>query len=364
MNDENPWEYQYYPDPFNPYREASRTNARTGWLDDQKPVDVDPEGLTGYAKNMKTIMENLTSHQGYLTMLASVPNQAWEGPVLGDAGYARGRFLGNYTELMNYISHLAIALINIGNAAQTVADAYSGTDGHSAASLNAVLFAFGEPNATRPSGLPPWLGKTYFQDLHERRAQGTEAAADPAMFGDEGTWTERRNADGSVTQIAYGPNGQRMEITSFSIPGGGGTITTTVIKDSSGKELSRTSENRTTYMDGNSVVTSTTSYSNGQRTGTTTETVTYGDGGRVTSESTENTSYGPDGRPTGTTSTTTETDPDDGSQTTTQRRGDVVTRETEVGEQTDGGGTTRPESPAADATRRVTEGHGPGHFDG
>jgi hypothetical protein len=354
VNDSNPWEYQYYADPFNPYREETRANTSTTWLGDQQPVDVDPEGLSGYAGNMVTIMENLMSHQTYLTMLASVPHQAWEGPVLGDAGYARARFLANYTELMNYLSHLALALNNIGNAAQTVADAYSGTDGHSAADLNAVLFAFGVPGANRPAGLPSIIGKTYFQDLIERRTQGGESAAAPAMFGDEGTWDERTNADGSVTQIAHGPNGQRMEITSFSIPGGGGTVTTTVIYGSGGRVLSRTSENRSTYMDGNSVVTSTTTSSDGRRTGSTTETVTYGDGGRVTSESTENVQYGPDGSEAARSSTTTTTE-SDGSQVTEQRRGDEVIRRTEVGEQTSGGGATRPDSPAADATRRVND---------
>jgi hypothetical protein len=353
VNDSNPWEYQYYADPFNPYREETRSNTSTGWLDDQQPVDVDPDGLTGYAANMLTIMENLLSHQSYLTQLASMPNKAWEGPVLGDAGYARARFLANYTELMNYISHLGLALNNIGNAAQTVADAYSGTDGHSAANLNAVLFAFGDQSATRPAGLPPMIGKTYFQDMIEKRARGGEAAAAPTMFGDEGTWDQRTNADGSVTQIAHGPNGQRMEITSVSIPGGLGTVTTTVIYDAGGRVLSRTSENRSTYLDGNSVVTTTTTSSGGQRTSTTTETTTYGDGGQVTGESTENVQYGPDGSQTST-STTTTTEPG-GTQVTEQRRGDDVTRRTEVGEQTSGGGATRPDSPAADATRRVND---------
>jgi hypothetical protein len=314
---------------------------------------VDPDGLTGYAGNMVTIMENLMSHQTYLTMLASMPNKAWEGPVLGDAGYARARFLANYTELMNYLSHLALALNNIGNAAQTVADAYSGTDGHSAADVNAVLFAFGVSTASRPAGLPPGIGKTYFQDLIERRTQGGEAAAAPAMFGEEGTWDERTNADGSVTQVAQGPNGQRMEITSFSIPGGLGTVTTTVIYDSGGRVLSRTSENRSSYLDGDSVVTSTTTSTDGHRTSSTTETVTYGDGGRVTSERTENVQYGADGTETRT-STTTTTDPD-GTQVTEQRRGDEVIRRTEVGDDTAGAGATRPDSPAADATRRVND---------
>jgi hypothetical protein len=350
VNDSNPWEYQYYADPFNPYREETRANTSTGWLADQEPVDVDPDGLTGYAGNMLTVMDNLLSHQGYLTMLASLPNKAWEGPVLGDAGYARSRFLANYTELMNYISHLGLALNNIGNAAQTIADAYNGTDGHSAADVNSVLFAFGVSTASRPAGLPEIIGKTYFQDLMEKRAQGGEAAAAPAMFGDEGTWDQRTNPDGSVTQIAHGPNGQRMEITSNPYSGG----TTTVIYDAGGRVLSRTTESRYTHLDGNSVVTTTTTSSGGNRTGTTTETTTYDDEGRVTSESTEQVQYGPNGSQTST-STTTTTDPEDGSQVTVQRRGDEEVRRVEVGEQTSGGGATRPDSPAADATRRVND---------
>ena len=67
MSDENAYERDHpYDNTWhgNPYAEQTEANTNTNWLDDQKPVDVDPDGLTGYAKSMLTIQGNVTGPAG------------------------------------------------------------------------------------------------------------------------------------------------------------------------------------------------------------------------------------------------------------------------------------------------------------
>jgi uncharacterized protein YukE len=354
VSDENAYERDHpYDNPWyhNHYQEQTGLNTGTEWLHDQEPVDVDPDGLTGYAKNMTTVQTNLNTHLSDLSLLASTPTKAWEGHVLGEAAYARAQLTSNYTELMNYLSHLSTALMNIGMAAQTVADAYSGTDGQSAASLDAVRFAFGDPDAARPAGLPPGLGKTYLEAYIERLREGTGEAVDPhsPVWGDSGSWHERTNGDGSVTQVAYGPGGQRMEVTTVTIPGGLGTVTTTVVYAANGAVLSRTTEQKSSYLSGQSVITSTVTSDATGPTGSTRETTTYGEDGQPVYERTAE--YDSQGNET--TATTTETG-SDGSQTLTTTRDGEVVQQVAVGAQTPGS-VTAPSSPAAEALDRITD---------
>ena len=132
------------------------------------------------------------------------------------------------------------------------------------------------------------MGKTYYDDYFERLSEGQDQPVDPnsALWGDRGSWTERTNADGSVTQVAHGPNGQRMEMTTSNIPGGTGTVTTMVVYAANGTVLSRTSDQTTSYVSGNSVVTDTRTSDAHGPTGSTRETITYGGDGQPVSERT------------------------------------------------------------------------------
>ncbi|MFJ6198359.1 WXG100 family type VII secretion target [Micromonospora sp. NPDC092111] len=316
----------------NPYQQETSQNTRTDWLADQKPVDVDLDGLVDYGKNMVTIQENLQSHGGRLSQLGQLPQSAWDGNALPEGTYIRGQMTLNYGEFQQYLTHLGTALTNIGMAAQTVADAYSSTDGWSAASLDAVRFAFGEANAPRPPGLPPFIsGKTWWDQYFEAMSSGqNNTAPTPEQFVDQGQPTV--NPDGSMTFTAIGPNGVVRTITQRTLPGGAGTVTVTTTTDANGKVLSSSSSRSATVISGNStVVTTTTTDGDGKRTGGSRETTSYGsDGGRtVTSEQLD-----ADGQPT---SKKVDEQHADGTRTltTTDGKGNV-TQELHIGEDTAG----------------------------
>jgi hypothetical protein len=331
----------------NPYEQQTRANTSTDWLDNQEPVDLNLQGMGEFATNMVTVKENLTSHVGYLDLLATLPMQAWEGGALPEGAYSMNQMLGNFAELQAYLAYLQIALSNIGMAAQTIADAYASTDGWSAASLDTVKWAYGDSSVPPPAGLPPWVtGKSYWDQYFESLQSGTQAAGSPTGA----TWTpdgQRVNADGSVTERAIGSDGRVREMTTVTIPGAGGTLVTTRVIGADGKELSVSSQRTTTTYDGGSVVTTTVSYDGqGNVTGSKESTTTYDDG-EVRSTGTAN--FDRDGVPTTSTVTTTH---DDGSQTVTDTSGDTVTREVRYGQQTDGV-TGTGDTPAMDAIEEV-----------
>ena len=339
-------------DPYNPYEPQTLHNTRTDWLDDQKPLDVDLDGLTDYAANMETLSENLRDLQGSLKLLATVPNQAWDTAVLSEMGYMRHRFQGNYAELAQYLGKLQVALMNIGMAAQTIADAYRETDGLSAASVDAVRFAFGDHRVDPPSGLPAGIDyQTYFQHLaNQQQTPGQEASDQP-----DALWSDPVNTEenGVTTYTSTNQFGHTRVMTQELVPGRGYVYTTTVT-DKHGNVISRSQQ--TSY--------SATPSSYIQISGTRT-TTTVGDQQFTSSTSTSRFSR-PEG---GYTETTTnyqngnETgaiihDVDaQGNQVVTTTRPDdkgedEVIRELHIGANTDG--VTNPnESPANDALRSL-----------
>lgn len=333
----------------NPYASQTRANTNVDWsgrftdLEDDAngDVDIDLEGIAEYAQMMMTIQRNLMDGMGDVSDLGSLPGKAWEGVVLPEGRMAMMRLSENYSEFQAYLQHLGTALMNIGMAAQTVADAYANSDGWSAASLNAVDYAFGISGAERPAGLPPWVdGKTYFDLLREN--QGGTPPPGSALWRDGG---EESTSPYTSTRTAYGPNGERMVVTTSSPPGGGTTYITTTIYGRDGQQISQSSQTVSYYRDGNTNV-QVTRNSDGTETERRT---TYGDNGQQTGESTVNR----DANGNETRSTTTETN-DDGSQTITERSGDETT-ETEVGPQTEGE-TGVPDDPAMDAIDNIQDG--------
>lgn len=278
------------PKPYKeqtPYEAQTDANTSQEWLSDQEPLDVDLDGLSDYASNMKTISDNLRDLSGQLQLLQTLPTQAWEGDVIGEAAYMRHRFIGDYAELQQYMANLQQALMNIGMAAQTIADAYRDTDGWSAADLNAVKWAFGDHTVPRPAGLPDGIEyKTFFELQHEQRqAQlGDEQSDRPAAV-----WSDQppQTQDGVTTFVATNQYGETRTMTERYVPGVGRVITT-VVTDRSGKEISRTEQTTwSAQVAGNVHQSTQTTKVNGEVTGkTVTTTVTNGSGGY--SETTSN----------------------------------------------------------------------------
>ncbi len=321
--------------PTNPYQEQTGHNTDTAWLDGHKPVDVDIDGMVDFAKNMVTVKGNLDGSTSYLDLLGSLPSQAWEGGVLGEAAYIAQRMGFHYAEFMQYVMFLSQGLNNIGMAAQTIADAFQGTDGWSAATLDTVEFAYGDTGRGAPPGLPTGFPtKTWQQAFDENAAKGNGA-----MSGQLDQWTVQSTVSaGPATITTYvNQDGLTRTITAY-----GGTTTTT-LKAADGNVISSSSQTSSTELVGNTVVTTTAFYDGkGNRTGSRTEETTSS-GGQVTEHRTE--TRAPDGTVTGTKTTTTNSDR---TQTITTTRGND-TRVVEIGEQTEGETSGSVDSPARDA---------------
>jgi hypothetical protein len=316
----------------NPFQDTTDYNTSTTWLNDQQPVDLDLDGMADYAQSMLRIIENLMAEQGYVDDLASRPMTAWVGDVLGEAEYVRTRMRDNSTEFTEYLQRLRDAILNIGMAAQTIADTYASTDGWSSASLNTVLFAFADPDASRPSGLPPGIAVQTYEDM--RREQEAQQAGQPPpegspAWGDPERWDSVTSDDGTVTQTASTADGHRMEIVTTGT-GTGTVVTTTTVFAPGGATLSTSSQRSTTSSYPYGTITTTTGTRDGQATETTTRsTYTGGPGMTETVTSTD-----PQGNETSRRTVVTETN-DDGSQTITTRNaaGEVIDQ-VQVGAQT------------------------------
>lgn len=286
------------PSVNNPYSEQTYKNTTVDWVSDSTPVDVDIEGLRQYAKKMASASTNLMSQEGHLSHLMQMPIQAWENPTLGEADFVRQQMMANASELYSYLGVLGATLMNIGNAAQTVADIYNSADGTSAASLNDVLFAFGDPEARRPASLPKNLGETYDQRVLAEQ----EKAKNPPPV-DESQWqapVKHTVSPYETVLISSGPNGQRREVATTGSPYGGPVVVTSTIYDAKGKVVSETSTRTYESYDYNkSVATQTVETYTGQKlTGTSvTETSHSKTTGEVVKTTTTNTDA--DGKTTG-----------------------------------------------------------------
>jgi uncharacterized protein YukE len=263
------------PGVYNPYGQQTYENTTEPWLSDTTPVDVDLDGLQEYAKHMSDARTNLMSQQAHLSHLMSTPMQAWNGNTLGEAAYTRSQMLANASEFTSYLAVLGATLMNIGSAAQTVADIYNSADGTSAASLSDVLFAFGDPTVDRPSSLPKGIGKTYDDAVREQQAKATEAP--PA---DDSQWhppVQTVNSPYETVLVSYSSTGQRREVTTTSSPYGGPVVVTSVTYDAKGKAISTTSTR--------------TSYSYDYANGVSTKTVESYTGDKLTGKAVTDTTY-------------------------------------------------------------------------
>src|SRR5262249_37331146 len=142
-------------DSNNPYKAQTKANTNPAWLhpDDARPLNVDLHGLGDYAQNLGNLRDNLMDSIGYLRVLGTMPAQAWENGALPEGVHTMQLMVANYNELSRYLAYLVQALSNVGSAAQTIAVSYAGTDGWSAADLNSVQFAYGQP-VRQPTGYP------------------------------------------------------------------------------------------------------------------------------------------------------------------------------------------------------------------
>jgi hypothetical protein len=257
------------------YQSATDRNTSTDWLDDMKPVDVKLDGMSDYAGNMMTIMNNLKDHNTYLVQqMNDLVEVAFAGgfPEISEAATLHKQ---NVQEFASYNSFLMTSLVNIGSAAQTIADSYASTDGWSAASLSSVEFAFGDKSAGRPPGLPAALGKTYYDKYFEDMAK-----EDPgASGGSDSNWrvqsTTTDPKTGAEKSTYVDQHGNLRTITVTTANG----VKTTVI-ESGGKKT--TTVERTVYHPNGSITTKTITTPDGKSTTTESETSSTADGHETT----------------------------------------------------------------------------------
>jgi hypothetical protein len=265
----------------NPYAEQTAKNMGAPWLGGGPAVDVDLDGLRAYAASLSGQQADIAARAAYLRPLGEIPGQAFTGEVLGEADAVRARLVANAGELTVYLQKLAESVGNIGSAARTVADSYGSGDAVGAASLNDVLFAYGDVTVPRPAGLPAGVGTTF------REQQSALAALPPAA--DSRDWTVTANVPLSAyqsMQTATGPNGERREVLTFTPPGGATTVTTTIF-GRDGETVSSVTARTSTRVTGGAEITVQESFgADGRPTGTT-ETRTEFDGDRVVGHSTE-----------------------------------------------------------------------------
>ncbi|BCJ45178.1 hypothetical protein GCM10010168_69790 [Actinoplanes ianthinogenes] len=259
----------------NPYSDQTKANTHTPWLADGPPVDVDLDGLREYAKLMMKAQLDLSSRRTHLSQLFELPVMAWDGDVLGEAAAVRSQMSANASEFNTYLANLGQSLMNIGSAAQTIADIYEHGDATSAASLNDVLFAFGDKSVPRPHGLPSYLGKTYADAMAEGAKEGG-AAADSAEWVDQGTVV---NGPYHTLQTSVA-NGQRRTVETMTIPNTGTTVVTTTVYDKKGNVVSTFStRTETTYDSRTNTQTTTETTTAGKTvTGSSTSVKTYANG--------------------------------------------------------------------------------------
>ncbi|SDT65103.1 hypothetical protein [Actinoplanes derwentensis] len=248
----------------NPYADQTARNTGAPWLGGGPAVDVDLDGLRDYATVMTNQQQDIASRTAYLLPLGQMPGEAFDGEVLGEADAVRARLVANAGELTVYLQKLAESVGNIGNAARVVANSYGTGDALSAASLNDVLFAYGDKTAPRPRGLADNVGATA-QDL--RTAVGPPVPA--ATSTDWEPTSAARISAYQTLETAAGPNGERREILTFVPPGGPVTTTTTIYRASGETDSSVTTRTSTEQTDDVRITVQETFGADGNKTGTT-----------------------------------------------------------------------------------------------
>jgi hypothetical protein len=178
--------------------------------------------------------------------------------------------LQHQDSFQRFFGDLAKGMVNISNAAQVISDSYGGTDAESA-----VGFAFADPGAVRPRGLPSSIGQTESDYLAQQQAAAGAAALalatdpdDPGAGAVSTSWSADHTsvtytyADGStLTQTFGGAYGRQHD----------DVTTGTVVKDGKGNVVGAQDEH-STWSSGEGSTTVTTKKD--PKTGAVTETTT------------------------------------------------------------------------------------------
>ncbi|HEY2793593.1 MAG TPA: hypothetical protein VGJ28_14615 [Micromonosporaceae bacterium] len=322
-------------DDYGPYGHETVDNTSTSWLSDISPVKAKLSGMVDYAQTMSTLSLDLATHQmRVLQQMQQIMPDAFAGGF-PEVKYAFELQKQNLTEFNTYLQNLHDGIDHIANASKAIADSYGDSDSFASISLNTVQFAFADPNAKRPAGLPKGTGQTFSEKAAADEAKGGTAGKPDPLYLPTSTVM---NADGGMTQTYKDQYGDVRTITISYTDGHQVTTTTdpsgTTVEDSVTVSYPFGSYTTTTTTDPKGKVSTSTSNS-------------YSSGDTYTTDQSDN------GKPT--TETTVTTNPD-GSQTTTIYNVDgtkkTIATQVSVGADNpvDNG---LPDSPADDAENQI-----------
>lgn len=246
------------PDEFD-YTPSYEINTDDGWLRDGNGntvmgegigggdgVDVNLDGLQGFSVRLNQVHQNFNSMASTLIS----PLQEMAMGAFGTAGQglpwaqAMAALVGHNMQMLSEFNQkISIGVMNVASAAQTVHNVYGNTDAESAATINAVNFAFGD-KAAAPDSVPQYV-LDEMPTWNEFQAQnpGVAASMGPGVVptgervtvGDTTTTTVRIPQAGGppiemvTTQRQWSvPVGQSGVVTTVTMNGKVQTVTNTV----------------------------------------------------------------------------------------------------------------------------------------
>ena len=280
---------------------SSTSNEPQDWTNSYTPVQVDVKDLADYYFKMATELaprsiadtSGVLSQMGPMIDMGLVNRAASQGEVFGEGVVVAQLMMDNQAKFTAFLKDVSAGIACIGNAAGVVAEIYNNSDNANGADINDVAFAFDDPGATRPGGLPKGAPTKSFVDMQMEAAANAPqqpmamTGADPVQTiylpmgdmtyiyadgsmktvstrGDANSWSA-----GSTTTTTYVSAGQVVGQTTqseYTLRGGYKSQTTTQSPNDNPNAVGSSSTQVLTNPDGSQTITTTTVGSDGKAT--------------------------------------------------------------------------------------------------
>lgn len=279
---------------------SSTSNEPQDWTNSYTPMQVDVKDLADYYMKMAfqlapkatAVTSQVLSQMGPMIDMGLVNRAASQGQVFGEGVVVAQIMMDNQAKFSAFFKDVSAGIACIGNAAGVIAEVYNNSDNANSASLNDVMFAFDDPNATRPDGLPKNAPtKSFMEQQMEAAANAPQqpmamTGADPVQtiylpMGD----MEYIYADGSMKSVTT-----RSDSNSWAA-----STTTTTTYMYQGNVVGQTTQTESTMRGGYKSQSTTQSPTNNPNApgSSSTQVVTNPDG----SQTVTTTTVGSDGKP-------------------------------------------------------------------
>lgn len=221
-------------------------------------LQADPAAIADYAGKVMQFTTSAIQPTLHLSQMGSLAYEAFgassDGGQFAEAPMMIAAVQRNSDVFSQFVGDVGKGIMAIACAAQACADTYQSTDADNANAIDTINFAFGDPGATRPGGLPKQLATQTLldQEMANGTAGGTQtplAVSDPesgqtvisftgytiTLYPDGSTRTVSSSpAQGGTsvtTTVLTAPGGTTIQTTndttqSYSYPGGSGSVRT------------------------------------------------------------------------------------------------------------------------------------------